>query len=168
MSDTTKEPAGIDVDIVRAHLKMSAGETLAEFRQPAKLRGEPVPVFCCLNCSTLYEDEGGEKPIHDDGREALKECPCKAIELVDARTLKFDYEAPACAGCGAIFEAPDKATVLVAGVELKEPCQHENLIPVNARERGLAYWEDGGKLRKGAAPVPRHIVRAARLGEENA
>lgn len=158
----------IDTSMVLAFVRLREGETLKQFQKPADASGIPVPVYCCLNCSTLYADADGEKVIRDDGREHLAECPCKHVELVDARSLKFDYAAPACATCGAIFEAPNKETLIVEGVPLPSPCAHAELISINARERGIAYWEDKGAIRKDAPPVARHIVRAVRLGKEAA
>jgi hypothetical protein len=157
----------VDVSTVGAFLHMRKGETLEEFKEPAQLRGKPLPVFGCVNCSTLYADADGNVVIHDDERDWLSACSCKSIELFDARTLKFDFEVPMCAVCSAVFEDTTKTKIAVEGLQLATPCKHESTNLVNARERGIAFWEktvDGKAQLKDEAPsVPFHIVRAARL-----
>lgn len=162
----------VDANMVRAFLHMRKGETLEEFKAPAKLTGAPVPVYCCLNCSTLYEDEDAEKPIHDDGRTAYVECPCKAIVLVNAYSLKFDFELACCTKCGAVFEKADKtSTSIRPGVAFATPCEHPEFKTLNAREAGIAYAEEDTKsgrpaLKTSPSPVPVHIVRAVRIETE--
>lgn len=131
----------VDVPTVGAFLHMRKGETLEEFKEPAQLRGKPLPVFGCVNCSTLYADADGNTVIHDDGRDWLAACVCKSIELFDARTVKFDFEVPMCAVCGAVFEDTAKTKIAVKGLELATPCAHGSTNLVNARERGIAFWE---------------------------
>lgn len=157
----------VDVPTVGAFLHMRKGETLEEFKEPAQLRGKPVPVFACVNCSSLYADADANTVIHDDGRDWLSACVCKSIELFDARTIKFDFEVLMCALCGAVFEDITKTKIAVKGLELATPCAHESTNLVNVRERGIAFWEetvDGKAQLKDAPPsVPFHIVRAVRL-----
>ena len=81
-------PMNIDKQRVHALLAQAKEETQEEFAKPNKMKGRPVPVFCCLNCATLYADEQGGEVLFDDQREASKNCDCKQITLVDARSIK--------------------------------------------------------------------------------
>lgn len=150
--------------MVRAFLHIRKGETLENFKEPADLRGAAIPAYCCAGCATVYEDAEATAVIHDDARDWLAECPCKAVELVDIRSVKFDFEIAQCTTCGALFE-DEGGKVLKEGISLTPACAHQVKKNANARENNLAYWEEDGALKKEQPPVPIHIVRAVRLGK---
>jgi hypothetical protein len=81
----------IDVDTARAFIHIRKGENQAQFSKPAELTGDPVPVWCDVNTGSLFADEDATQPLFVDTRERFKDAP-RTMELVDARSLKFDYE----------------------------------------------------------------------------
>lgn len=153
-----EEAVKVDAKLVAALVHMRLGEDLDEFRTPPRLRGAPVPVWCCLACASLYEDQKAEVPIHDDPLPAHEKCECRDPQLIDARSIKFDRAVRACAACGAIWEDEARSRRLRDGIALASPCPCTALVHANARERGLDY-----RPPEGQPGAPLIIVRAVHL-----